>query len=106
MAFCHAAALTTWQKIGLFKAIFYSFFAVRRFGRAFLPYALGSIVVGIAVPAIISALSGLILGKAIVMIMLLMPLFVILTIVMYCSFHPTYLEIFERPEQTEFQRYS
>ena len=31
--------------------------------------------------------------------MLLMPLSAILTIVLYCSFHPTYLEIFERPEQ-------
>jgi hypothetical protein len=41
----------------------------------------------------------LILGKAIVAIMLLMPLSVILTIVMYCSFYPTYLQVFERPEQ-------
>jgi hypothetical protein len=99
MAFWHAAPLATWQKMGLFKAIFYSFFAVRRCGKAFLAYALGWIVVGIAVPATISALLGLILGKAIVGIMLLMPLSVILTIVMYCSFYPTYLEVFEQPEQ-------
>jgi hypothetical protein len=99
MAFWHAAPLATWQKMGLFKAIFYSFFAVRRCGKAFLAYALGWIVVGIAVPAIISALLGLILGKAIVAVMLLMPLSVILTIVMYCSFYPTYLEVFEQPEQ-------
>jgi hypothetical protein len=32
--------------------------------------------------------------------MLLMPLTVILTIVMYCSFYPTYLQVFERPEQS------
>ena len=31
---------------------------------------------------------------------LLMPLSVILTIVMYCSFYPTYTAVFERPEQT------
>ena len=99
MAFWHAAPLATWQKMGFFKAIFYSFFAVRRCGKAFLAYALGWIVVGIALPAIISALLGLILGKAIVAIMLLMPLSVILTIVMYCSFYPTYLEVFEKPEQ-------
>jgi hypothetical protein len=41
MTFWHAALLATWQKIGLFKAIFYSFFAVHRYGRAFLPHALG-----------------------------------------------------------------
>ena len=99
MTFWHAAPLATWQHMGLLKAIFYSFFAVRRCGDAFLAYALGWIVVGIAVPAIISALLGLILGKAIVAIMLLMPLSVILTIVMYCSFYPIYLEVFEQPEQ-------
>jgi hypothetical protein len=31
--------------------------------------------------------------------MLLMPLSVILTLVMYCSFYPTYTAVFERPEQ-------
>lgn len=30
--------------------------------------------------------------------MILMPLSVILTLVMYCSFHPTYTAVFERPE--------
>jgi hypothetical protein len=103
MAFWHAAPLATWQRMGLFKAIFYSFFAVRRCGKAFLAYALGWIVVGIAVPAIISALLGLILGKAIVAIMLLMPLSVILTIVMYCSFYPTYLEVFDKVSPSDAQ---
>jgi hypothetical protein len=103
MAFWHAAPLATWQKMGLFKAIFYSFFAVRRCGKAFLAYALGWIVVGIALPAIISALLGLILGKAIVAIMLLMPLSVILTIVMYCSFYPTYLEVFDKVSSSDNQ---
>ena len=79
------------------KAIFYSFFAVRRCGKAFLAYALGWIVIGIAVPAIISAVLSLLLGKTLVTVMLLMPLSVIMTIVMYCSFYPTYLQVFERP---------
>jgi hypothetical protein len=89
--------------MGLLKAIFYSFFAVRRCGKAFLAYALGWIVVGIAVPAIISALLGLILGKATVAVMLLMPLSVILTIVMYCSFYPTYLEVFDKVSPNDAQ---
>jgi hypothetical protein len=101
IVFWYAAPLATWQEMGLSKAIFYSFFAVRRCGKAFLAYALGWIVVGIAVPAIISALLGLILGKTIVAIMLLKPLSVILTIAMHCSFYPTYLEVFERPEQNQ-----
>ena len=83
MAFRHTAPLPLWQKMGLFKAIFYSFLAVRRFGKALLAYALGWTVVGIAVPAIICALPGLILSKTIAAIMLFMPLSVIPTIVMY-----------------------
>ncbi len=99
MAFWHAAPLILWQRMGLFKAIFYSFFAVRRCGKAFIAYALGWILVGIALPAIISALLSLLLGKNVVTLMLLMPLSVVLTIVMYCSFYPTYTAVFERPEQ-------
>ena len=100
MGFWHAAPLATWQRMGLFKAIFYSFFAVHRCGRAFLAYSLGWVMIGIAAPAIISALLSLLLGKTLVTIMLLMPLSVILTIVMYCSFYPTYTAVFERPEQS------
>ncbi len=99
MAFWHAAPLITWQRMGLFKAIFYSFFAVRRCGRAFIAYALGWILIGIALPAIVSTLLSFLLGKTLVTVMLLMPLSVILTIVMYCSFYPTYLQVFERPQQ-------
>ncbi len=99
MGFWHAAPLATWQRMGLFKAIFYSFFAVRRCGKAFLAYALGWIVVGVAAPAMLSALLGLLLGKTLVSVMLLMPLSVILTLVMYCSFYPTYTAVFGQPEQ-------
>lgn len=99
MGFWHAAPLATWQRMGLFKAIFYSFFAVRRCGKAFLAYALGWIVVGVAAPAVLSALLGLLLGKTLVTVMLLMPLSVILTLVMYCSFYPTYTAVFGQPEQ-------
>lgn len=93
-----AAPLAVWQRMGLFKAIFYSFFAVRRCGKAYIAYALGWVLVGIALPAEISAVLGLLLGKNIVTVMLLMPLSVILTLVMYCSFYPTYTAVFDRPE--------
>jgi hypothetical protein len=56
-------------------------------------------MIGIAAPAIISAFLSLLLGKTLVTVMLLMPLSVILTLVMYCSFYPTYTAVFERPEQ-------
>lgn len=99
MGFWHAAPLATWQRMGLFKAVFYSFFAVRRCGKAFITYALGWMAVGIVAPALISALLGLLLGKTPVTVMLLMPLSVLLTLVMYCSFYPTYTAVFDRLEQ-------
>jgi hypothetical protein len=98
MAFWHAAPLATWQGMGLFKSVFYSFFAVRRCGIAFITYGLGWVVIGVAVPAVISAILALLLGESIVTIMLLMPLTVILTIVMYCSFYPTYKQVFGSPD--------
>jgi hypothetical protein len=39
----------------------------------------------------------LLLGKNIIALMLLTPLSVVLTLVMYCSFYPTYTAVFERP---------
>ncbi len=99
MAFWHAAPLAVWQRMSLFKAVFYSFFAVKRCGKAFIAYALGWVLVGIALPAVISGVLGLLLGKNLVTVMLLMPLSVVLTLVMYCSFYPTYTAVFERPEQ-------
>jgi hypothetical protein len=99
MAFWHAAPLVVWQRMGLFKAIFYSFFAVKRCSKAFIAYAMGWALVGIALPAVIGAVLSLLLGKNIVSVMLLMPLSVILTLVMYCSFYPTYTAVFKPPEQ-------
>ena len=103
MAFWHAAPLATWQKMGLFKAIFYSFFAVRRCSMAFLAYGLGWIVIGVALPAVISAVFTLLIGKSAVTMMVLMPLSVIMTIVMYCSFYPTYVQMFGRPESVSVE---
>jgi hypothetical protein len=99
MAFWYAAPLVTWQKMGVAKSIFYSFFAVQRAGRAFLVYGLAWAAIGVAVPAVISALVAALFGKATVAVIFLLPLSIILTVVMYCSFYPTYTTIFGRPEE-------
>ncbi len=101
MGFWHAAPLVSWQRMGLFKAIFYSFFAVRRCGRAFLAYALGWFLTGFIAPLVLATLLGLLVDKAVLGVllpMLLMPLSAIFTLVMYCSFYPTYTAVFDRPE--------
>ena len=97
MAFWHAAPLATWQRMGLFKSLFYSFFAVRRCGKAFLAYALGWFLIGFIAPLFIGVLFGLLVDKALVP-MVLVPLSVVFTLAMYCSFYPTYTAVFDRPE--------
>lgn len=97
MAFWYAAPLLAWKKMGIGKAVFYSFFTVRSAGRAFISYGLAWIFLGIFLPAIISTILAIVLGKVLALFVL-MPLSIILTVVMYCSFYPTYTEFFDRPD--------
>ena len=98
MAFWYAAPLIAWQDMGLGKAIFYSFFAVKRSGMAFLVYGLCWALIGIILPAILSSLVALVVGKAFAVMVVLLTVSLVLTVVMYCSFYPTYTHVFGRPE--------
>jgi hypothetical protein len=98
MAFWYAAPLIAWQGMGVGKAIFYSFFAVHRARKAFLVYGLGWALIGVLLPAIVTSIIALLVSRSLVVMLLLLPLSLILTVVMYCSFYPTYTHIFGRPE--------
>lgn len=98
MAFWYAAPLVMWQKMAVSKAIFYSFFAVRRAGKAFLVYGLAWVVIGVMLPVFISSALALLTGKAIVTMIVLLPLSIVMTVIMYCSFYPTYTHVFGKPE--------
>nr|WP_314629017.1 BPSS1780 family membrane protein [uncultured Noviherbaspirillum sp.] len=99
MAFWFAAPLIAWQGMGLGKALFYSFYAVRRAGRAFAVYGLGWALVGVIFPLLLSTLMGQLTGSPVLMMMVLLPLSIVLTVVMYCSFYPTYTALFGKPPQ-------
>jgi hypothetical protein len=99
MAFWYAAPLIAWQDMGVGKSLFYSFFAVKRAGKAFLVYALAWMLIGVLLPAIASSIIGLLFGRATVVMLVLLPLSLIMTVVMYCSFYPTYTHVFGRPER-------
>lgn len=98
MALWYAAPLAFWQKMGLFQSVFYSFFAVMRAGKAFLVFALAWIAIGIMLPTAVSLVLALLIGKSLLATMLLVPMSVLLTIVLYCSFYPTYTAVFGPPE--------
>lgn len=97
MAFWYAAPLVTWQNMGLGKAIFYSFFAVKQSGKAFLVYAAAWVLIGVLLPAIASSIIGLLFSRATVVMLVLLPLSLIMTVIMYCSFYPTYTYVFGKP---------
>ncbi len=99
MSFWYAAPLVAWQRMGLMQSIFYSFFSVRRAGKAFLVYGLAWIVVGVLLPVLISGIIALITGSRQVTVMILLPLSMIMTIIMYCSFYPTYTHVFGNPNR-------
>jgi hypothetical protein len=98
MALWFAAPLAAWQKMGVFKSIFYSFFAVRRHGKAFLVYILAWAFFGIFLPVILSSILALFVGTGIATMVLLLPLSVVTTVVMYCSFYASYVHVFGKPE--------
>jgi len=102
MAFWYAAPLIAWQDMSIGKALFYSFFAVHRAGKAFLVYGLSWALVGVLLPAIVSSIVALIFARSVAVMVVLLPLSLILTVVMYCSFYPTYTRIFGQPEQSSF----
>ena len=99
MAFWFAAPLIAWKDMKLAKAVFYSFFTVKNAGKAFLVYALAWFFLGILLPTIASTILALI-GSQTLGLFVLMPLSIVLTVVMYCSFYPTYTTFFGRPYTT------
>ena len=98
MAFWYAAPLITWQKMGLMQAIFYSFFSVRSAGKAFLVYGFAWIAIGVLLPVLVSGLIGLLTGKSAVTMIFLMTMSMVMTVIMYCSFYPTYTHLFAKPD--------
>ncbi|MFZ6692168.1 BPSS1780 family membrane protein [Undibacterium sp. SXout20W] len=98
MAFWFAAPLIMWKKMSVGKAIFYSFFTVKRAGKAFLLYAAAWMLIAGILPALISVLVAVIIGDAVFVMLAMLPISALLTTILYCSFYPTYRDIFGKPE--------
>lgn len=104
MAFWYAAPLAAWQNMSAGKSVFYSFFAVRKAGKAFLIYGLAWATIGIFLPVMASSVIALLVGTAAVTMIILLPLSLVLTVVMYCSFYPTYTSVFGKPYAAPVQQ--
>lgn len=97
MAFWYAAPLIAWHNMPISKALFYSFFAVARNKKAFIVFAVGWFMISIVLPSIISAFIAVAFGLQMAFAIAL-PSSMILTVIMYCSFYPTYTHVFDTPE--------
>ncbi|CDG85175.1 BPSS1780 family membrane protein [Janthinobacterium agaricidamnosum] len=96
MGFCFAAPLIYWKQLSLGKALFFSFFAVWRSKTAFLVFA--AVWLGISVTT--SQLLFGIVGRTQMAMQLMMPVSMILTVIMHCSFYASYRHIFGAPQAT------
>lgn len=94
LAFWFAGPLIAWHQMPLFKAIFYSFFAALKSIRVFFVYGLAWLTVGGILPSLFSVIIASITGNPNMIIIIMMPLSMILTIILYCSFYPSYQSIF------------
>lgn len=94
MGFWYAAPLIAWKNMSTSKAIFYSFFAVYHARGAFTIYGIAWSILGVLLPSIVAILVLLLIQQPVLAIMIMVPFSVTLTLIMYCSFYPTYTQIF------------
>lgn len=87
MAFCFAAPLIYWQKISLGKSLFFSFFAVWRSLSAFIVFGASWFAISMLTSFLIAAIN----------LSVLLPLSMVLTVIMHCSFYAAYRQIFGLP---------
>lgn len=100
LAFWFAGPLIAWNQMSLFKAIFYSFFATIKSIRVFLVYGMTWFAVGGILPSLFSIIIASITGSPELIIVTMMPVSMVLTIILYCSFYPSYQSVFGQTDTT------
>ncbi len=96
MAMWFVVPLIGWKNMGLGKALFYSFFTVVKAYKPFLVYIACWLLLGLVLPFLLAGLLSVLIGQTITTFVIFM-LSVVLSVWMYCSFYPTYRDIFGRP---------
>jgi hypothetical protein len=98
MAFWYAAPLIAWQGMPINKALFYSFFSVLRALKAFFVYVTAWMGLGVLLPSILSTFLIVLTGMPTLSMAVLLPVSLLLTIILYCTFYPTYTHVFGKPD--------
>ncbi|EEO28622.1 BPSS1780 family membrane protein [Oxalobacter paraformigenes] len=100
MAMWFAAPLIGWKDMSLGKALFYSFFSIVRAYKPFLVYVICWIGLGFLLPYAVGGVLGMAFGQSVATFVIFI-LSIMLSVWMYCSFYPTYRDIFERPDSSQ-----
>ncbi len=96
MALWYAPALTSWEGITPSKSLFFSFISVARNKWAFVVYFLTWMILLMAMALLLRILSAAFGGSAVMVLALVSPL---LYTGLYCSFWPSYRDVFvNQPE--------
>ncbi len=94
-----AAPLIAWQNMGVAKAIFFSVFSVLRAIKAFIAYILAWVAISLFVSINLTALLSLLPGAGDALLLAVMiPCALFLSMLRYCSFYPSYVELFGKPQ--------
>lgn len=101
MALWFAGPLIAWQKMPLFKAVFYSFFASIKSVRAFIIFALSWFAVAGIIPAMLMITIAALTGSQDAVVMLMLPVSLLSNVILYCTFYPSYKSVFGQPDTGE-----
>lgn len=96
ISLCFAGPLTYWQKMPPFKAVFYSFFAVKRSLGVFMVLLLAWFGIFFVVCMVIAALLG---GNSIARVVIMWVIF-LFVLLLQCALYVGYREIFGAPPAT------
>jgi hypothetical protein len=95
MALWYAPALTSWEGIAPSKSLFFSFVSVARNKWAFAAYFLTWLILLMVMALALRVLTAALGGSAVMVLALVSPL---LYTGLYCSFWPSYRDVFNGPQ--------
>lgn len=96
-----AGPLIAWQDMGVAKAIFFSVMSVLRAIKAFIALILAWTAIWLFVAVNVGVLLSLLPGGQIMQTILALPCSIMLYLLGYCTFYPSYVELFGKPTLPE-----
>ncbi len=98
LIFWYCAPLIMWRSMPLGKALFYSAITVWRNKLAFVGFALAWLTFTLVLPTLVLLFTAMVLRNSGLLMILVMAMMMVMSVVLYCSFYPSYTDAFEQPD--------